>query len=822
MGMLNRKSNINTSAQRISSFQVNQSSYGVPLKLIFGTSMISGSLMDYTDFTAHAHTTTTTSGGKGGGKVKQTDTSYTYSVAGCMALGEGVLAKVGQVWSGSKTTDLESLNLTFFDGSKAQAPWGYMLTKHPEHALTYSGTSYVAGVIDLGGSATLPNLNFEVYGLCQSTDSSVIPSNQKMQQYAYNKVIEISNYASNRYVQEYVFNPQTGVGTWETLDSRFYTITQSKDEFGNNRYGVYTYTFNFDERDDGYDRADPKYIRIYYTAIQSTVDYTPTDANPRDIIYTLLTSTVYGENFPDVLIDEESLNVYSTYCKNNGLLLSPTYGEQTSCSDIIGSLMECTNSEYVYSQGKVKIIPYWDNLPPNYAITDGNIINQNDETLRIERTSQADTYNIVPLEHTSRADQYNTNVVYATDEGDIELHGVRQASTYSHPEIMNQSLAQAVAQLILQKQLYTRNKYTIKLGQEFILLEPMDAVTLESDLANLGITSVRVVEIKESTDDYTLEITFEDNLSGVTSAPTYATQNTDRAVPNTNVQSGDANAPIMFEAPAPLVTSATGYELWIYSSGSEWWGGANVWVSQDGNTYKRIGTIKQPARQGVITSDLPVSATPDTTHTLGVDLTESRSTLTSVTQKEADDGVSLCWIEGVNNGEFISYENAALTSQYNYNLTYMRRGVYGSNIMTHTTGAKFVRCDNGSVLKIPFNTSEIGNTYYVKLTSFNVFGEEEQELSDVDPYTITIHGYNKRVLMESGTAQITKDVVSTITYRYKYDSPPYPQVTITNAQNGDRLDITNTTTTSFDVTFYNGDDTLLNKNRTINYLIYGQ
>ena len=100
MGMLNRKSNVTTSAQRISSFQVNQSSYGTPLKLVFGTSMIRGALMDYTDFTAIAHTTTTTSGGKGGGKVKQTDTSYTYTVAGCMALGEGTLAKVGQVWAG--------------------------------------------------------------------------------------------------------------------------------------------------------------------------------------------------------------------------------------------------------------------------------------------------------------------------------------------------------------------------------------------------------------------------------------------------------------------------------------------------------------------------------------------------------------------------------------------------------------------------------------------------------------------------------------------------------------------------------------------------
>jgi hypothetical protein len=45
-------SNINTSTQRISSFQVNQSSYGAPIKLVFGTAMISAVLSDYVDFTA--------------------------------------------------------------------------------------------------------------------------------------------------------------------------------------------------------------------------------------------------------------------------------------------------------------------------------------------------------------------------------------------------------------------------------------------------------------------------------------------------------------------------------------------------------------------------------------------------------------------------------------------------------------------------------------------------------------------------------------------------------------------------------------------------
>jgi hypothetical protein len=921
MGLFGGGSHVTTSTQRVSSFQVNQASYGSPIKLVFGTAMISGVLVDYQDFVAIAHETTTSSGGKGGGEVTQTDVNYTYTVAGVVALGEGVCGGVGQVWADSKTTDLFALNLTFFDGAKAQAPWGYMLSKHPDHALTYSGTSYVAGVVDLGDSASLPNMNFEVYGLCQdqappqysrvevsgityatgsrlgyytysvslaledgyvgvsgatvSIDSeyyqeshsesvsgnictvagefkvyiydeevapppikvsvTVIyaksytptigqPTNQKMQQFAYNQVIEISNFRSNRYVEEYVFDSLTAVGSWVTLDDRYYEIEESQDPYEHDRPDVVTYTFNFDDRDDGYDRADPTYIRIYYTAIQASVDYTPTDANPRDIIWTLLTSTVYGENFPAVLIDEESLAVYSTYCKNNQLLISPVYSDQTSCSDIIDGLMECTNSAYVFSQGKVKIIPYWDGLPANYAITDSNIINQDNETLVIERTSQADTYNIIPLEHTSRADQYNSNVVYATDEGDIELHGVRQAGTYSHPEIMNQSLAQAVAQLILQKQLYNRNRYKLKLGQEFILLEPMDACTLESDLAKLGITTVRVVEIVESAEDYTLEITFEDNLSGIATAPDYDIQETERAVTETNAQPGNVNAPIMFEAPTPLVTSATGHELWIYASGAnKWWGGCSVWVSSDGNSYSYLGSITQPARQGVITNSLPVHGTPDETNVLGVNLSMSRGSLAGGTRQDADDFVTLCWIAGANNGEFISYQNATLTGQYQYNLSYLRRGVYGSNIMTHSANAQFVRCDSNVALKIPFGADLIGQTYYIKLCSHNVFGTVEQALSEVTPYQVTLLGYNQSTAIESGTETMELFDVVTINYNQTYKSAPYPQAIIIDGEEGDVLNITDMTTTGFDVCISNNNYILdaIKPERTINYIVYG-
>jgi lysophospholipase L1-like esterase len=390
--------------------------------------------------------------------------------------------------------------------------------------------------------------------------------------------------------------------------------------------------------------------------------------------------------------------------------------------------------------------------------------------------------------------------VYATDEGDIELHGVRQAGTYSHPEIMNQSLAQAIAQLILQKQLYNRNQYTVKLGQEFILLEPMDAVTLESQLANLGVTSVRVVEIVESAEDYSLEITFEDNLSGVLTAPDYATQSADRATSYTNANPGNINPPIMFEAPEPLVTSATGCEVWIYASGSnKWWGGCNIYISSDGNSYQYLGRINQPARQGVLTAYLPSHSTPDNVNTLAVDMSMSSATLVSVSQQDADDYVSLCWIEGDENGEFISYQNATLTGVSRYNLTHLNRGAYDSDISDHSAGANFVRCDDDVAFKMPFSEKDIDQTYYVKFVSFNVFGSVEQDISSVSPYIITLHGYNRKGVIESGAVTLTNNEATTIFYKHKFWNVPYPQVTIVDEQEGDVLHVDNQTTTSFSV-----------------------
>ena len=93
-----KSSTISTSEQRILSMQIQQSSYGLALPIVFGQNRIAGNLIDYTDFTAVATTTRTTQGGKGGGGVTQEDTKYTYEAAVIMGLCHGPIAGIPSWW----------------------------------------------------------------------------------------------------------------------------------------------------------------------------------------------------------------------------------------------------------------------------------------------------------------------------------------------------------------------------------------------------------------------------------------------------------------------------------------------------------------------------------------------------------------------------------------------------------------------------------------------------------------------------------------------------------------------------------------------------
>nr|DAK38871.1 MAG TPA: tail protein [Caudoviricetes sp.] len=169
MGFLFRGKSTTSRADMIADFQINTASYGEVVPEILGTTRVSGNIIDYDDFTAHEHKSTTKAG-KGGG-AKHTNITYTYSVAAAIALCEGPIAGIGKVWRDKEVYEYpnEKIELTLFNGDIVQAPWPYMLSKHPEKALPYSGLAYMAGVVDLGERGSLPQYNFEVYGKLRDT-----------------------------------------------------------------------------------------------------------------------------------------------------------------------------------------------------------------------------------------------------------------------------------------------------------------------------------------------------------------------------------------------------------------------------------------------------------------------------------------------------------------------------------------------------------------------------------------------------------------------------------------------------------------------------
>ncbi|WP_288907336.1 phage tail protein [uncultured Megasphaera sp.] len=159
---------------KISDFTVSTAEYGAPVPEILGTTRVSGNVIYYDDFTAHEHRESQRSG-KGGHRSKTVTISYTYTVAVLLGLCEGPIHGLKRVWKGKNiyTYPDKEIQLTLHAGAKDQAPWAYTQGKHPDKALSYSGLAYVAGVIDLGDSGSMPNYNFEVAGKLLDTGDGV-------------------------------------------------------------------------------------------------------------------------------------------------------------------------------------------------------------------------------------------------------------------------------------------------------------------------------------------------------------------------------------------------------------------------------------------------------------------------------------------------------------------------------------------------------------------------------------------------------------------------------------------------------------------------
>ena len=638
----------------IPALNVQQSSYGVPVPIVYGTNRVSCNMIWYSDFQqVLVATGASTGGGKGGvvggGGKGGGSQQYNYFASFMVGLCEGQIngtstINYGQIWISKQTyVNIAQVGGTLFNGALSQAPWGYLTTNHPTQADPYNKLAYAAFAnYGLGTSAETPQFGFEIFGLLTNAP------------------------------------------------------------------------------------------------------------NGRDAFADQVISDFIGRaNFPSAYLG--SFTNFANYCNSMGFFISPVVDQQRQAYDWLKEWMDTLNSEFIWSGGLLSIVPYGDatitgngytytpNLTPIYALTDDNFVVKGDEDpVEISRDDLPDAYNRMPIEYLNSADQYNVESYIAEDQAAIDQYGVRLGTSMQAHHITNPDVAQTMVYLKLWRSIYIEkgNTYTFKLPWNYILLDPMDLVTLTTG----SILSNKLVRIKkiEEDEEGVLTFTAEDMPGDIAAPALYSSQGVSRFTPNYNSTANNVNVPIIFESPLALVQSAA-VELNLAVSGAGTnWGGCQVWASTDGVTYQNIGTINGAARQGVLTSSLPTYATAsiDNVDTLSIDMTESSSSFNNAaTNADALANNTLCYVDG----ELISFGNDVLTAQYKYNLTYLNRGAYGSTISSHAIGAQFVRFDQ-AVFRYPLDQSRVGQTLYFKFLSYNVYGGGLQSLANVSAYTHTVTG----------------------------------------------------------------------------------
>ena len=639
--------------------QVQTSIYGAVLPIVYGTNRLKGTLVYYNGFVATPHTTNQSTGKGGGGS--SSSTSYTYNAFVMVALCEGPITAINQVWSADSLGSLAGFGFTFTaTGTRPQTPWAALVSTYPAQATPYSGFAYVGGPsLPLDSSATMPNFGFEVQGF---------------------------------------------LGTVQ----------------------------------------DPLATSAY-------------DARPEAIVQDFLTNPYYGAGWTTSQIDVANLTSgpasYATYCQATGFVLSPLFDTQKPAGDHLQEVLDATNSEIIWHSAAagmvLQVVPYGDtpitangatyspNTTPIYNLGyDDFITNGPTDPISISRDSTQDVFNCVPVEYVDRTLAYNTNVVQMPDPVDQMLNGLKADSAKTLHCIARATVATQISLILGQKNVYIRNGYAFNLGLKYMLLEPMDLVNLNDPIIGFAGKTVRIAAIDipgEGSEEQGLAFTCEEWPFGVATAALYTTQTPSGTCPNVNIDPGAVNAPLAFSSPA-LFSQSNGPELCILANGGSNWASADVYTSVTGASYGKVGSIKAPCRYGTLTAALATWAggtAQDTTNTLSVALLGG-GMLSSIDSASAANGLNLIWVDG----EMISFQTATLTSTGHYNLTGLYRGLYGTTIGAHLSGASWARCDS-ALFRLPVAAGQVGASGYYKLVSFNAWGGGGRTLTMETAYSFT-------------------------------------------------------------------------------------
>jgi len=730
----------NFGASALSGMAFQSSAYGNPVPILYGTNRLNANLIDYDWFQAIPQTTKIGGFlGMGGGRVT---TGYAYYAATLLGLCEGPVASVARVWNDQNVTTaaLAAPNgLTLLTGSRPQSAWTWWSTNIPAKALPYSGTAILAAnSLPLPGGS-MGNWAFEITGLLATeadTTSKILIGTGTGSLTTFTLLdcngVAVTSMAAYPAWVAYVNTTQTAA-----------TLALVG--------GVYKITFA---------SAPANGALVYWVGNSIIVN----DAKPYSVISDYLTNADYGAGVPSGNIADltqgGAAGAYSTYCQAMGFKIAPILKDAKSAAEHLRDILDATNSEAIRTPNssgtmQIQVIPYGDVavtansttftpvLTIQAALTDDDFLGVIDvsgaptgtDPIQISRVSPGDTFNTVPVSFNDRMAGYNTSTLSIPEPTDAAINGTRKTGAKTLPLIVLRTHAQTISAIMGQAQVFKKNRFKFLAGWRFSRLEPMDYITLQSNIMGLPTTVVRILSITwpdEGSEDQGLAFEAESSPIGVGHATVTAPLSSGGTTTNTNIDPGATYTPVIFDV-APLLSISGGPEIAIGATGGTDWGGANVWVSNDNVNFISAGQITSKATYGVLTASMLA------TGGASVNLTVALGSLTTITNAQALANGGLCWVAGASGGsggEMVDFSTATLTSAYNYTLTLPLRGNYGTVAATHANGAAFLSCD-AAVLRYAVPQSWLGSPVYIKLQAFNRWGAGLQSLASTAAVTYT-------------------------------------------------------------------------------------
>lgn len=162
---------------RLSDLRLTASTEGAPLPRIYGRARVGGQIIWATDLEEEIVTTTQAAGGgKGSSGNKTRLAQYNYYANFAVALGEGVVTRIGRVWADEQELDLARTTFRLHTGTETQDVDSLIAAREgADNAPSYRGVAYVVfehfALADYGNR--VPQLSFEIFRSVSDADQDI-------------------------------------------------------------------------------------------------------------------------------------------------------------------------------------------------------------------------------------------------------------------------------------------------------------------------------------------------------------------------------------------------------------------------------------------------------------------------------------------------------------------------------------------------------------------------------------------------------------------------------------------------------------------------